>query len=223
MPTAITARRKNFAELVPFFDQISRTEFHQALLQSVIQNMNLKNNSLGLEVGSGTGSLSYRICQNYKIIMHCTDSLQEMLSQGQLSYPHHQIVRSRLDMDTMMPPIRETFDFAVGTLVFHLFIDKIKSLRFLKSILRPAGQVVFLTQSSLLNKELAEKWCKSMKLNELEKEFVHGMTNSGLQNGLLGNEEISSLFETSGFHQVRITPSGFEGSLILIQATRNPS
>ncbi len=223
MATTITPKRKNFKELVPFFDQVSHTNFHKDLMKTVIQNLALKNNMLGLEIGSGTGCLSFQICQSHKIIMHCTDSLQEMLTQGEISYPHHQIVRSRLDMDTMMPPVRENFDFAVGSLVFHLFGNKQKSLKFLHSILRPSAQILFLTQSQLLNREMAEKWVQTMQLSDIEKELVLGMTNSGLQNGLLSNSEISSLFENSGFTQIKITPVGFENSLILIHALRSPA
>lgn len=220
MQAGITQKRKNFAELVPFFDSVSQTNLHKDLMSSLCAILPLKPKTMGLELGAGTGVLSHLICSKHKIIMHCTDGLMEMLKAGESSYPHHQIIRSRLDIDTMMPPVQDNFDFIVGSLVFHLIADPDKLFKNLYGLLKPGGSVSFLTPSLTLNRDTAERWCSHEGFSGIEKEFIYGMTNSGIQGHRFQETQLAEMVRRSGFSEPRFSYTGHENSLMIFSADR---
>lgn len=211
--------KKNFKELTGFFERIGKTHLHQKLMQETVRFLDPQDGEMGLEFGAGPGPLSHLIASEHRVILHTTDALIDMLSVGEKSYPHHQIIRSRMDAQTFFPRPRERFDFITGTFAFHLMDNPALFLKNCLEWLKPHGRIVILTQSEKMDREMAEKWCKAEELSGETKEFMYGMTNSGLNHRLYSEADISALAESLNLKPL-CQRTGFEDSLLLIQLTR---
>ncbi len=202
---------KDFSALVEFFDQLSRTSLHQKLMQEFLQFiLSFRLGSDGIEIGSASGCLAYCLCQkNYDIL--ATDPLESMLQQGHVSYPHPKLSRQKMRAEDL----NRSSDFVYGSLVFHLLPDPAFFLRKIQPLTK---RIFFLTQSLQLDKAKARLWCEQMNLSGIEKEFIHGMTNSGLENQRHDEKSLADLLEPNGFTNLISKRCGFEDSILLFTA-----
>lgn len=157
-------------------------------LTQMAERLGLKQGSVVLDVGTGTGILlSYllnKIGNDGKII--ALDLAEEMLAKAMTKYPDENI--EFLHADIMDIPIyEEMFDSVVCYSSFPHFRDKYKALSEMKRVMKPGSRMFFCHTSS--------------------RDHINGIhaTLPGMENDLLpAPDEMRGLLSDAGFTVVKI-------------------
>jgi ubiquinone/menaquinone biosynthesis C-methylase UbiE len=157
-------------------------------LTGMAERLELTQNSVVLDVGTGTGVflpyLLNNIGENGRIV--ALDLAEEMLAKAIAKYPGENI--KFLHADVMdIPVYEETFDSAVCYSSFPHFQDKCKALTEIKRVMKPGGRVFICHTSSRDH------------INE-----IHS-TIPGMENDLLPDpDEMRDLLSDTGFSVIKV-------------------
>jgi 2-polyprenyl-3-methyl-5-hydroxy-6-metoxy-1,4-benzoquinol methylase len=98
-----------------------------------------------LEIGCGTGELSFFLAERTDHHVLGTDLCAPFIDQARQNYKHQNLEFQVLDFNDPKQLIEQKFDFILGNgILHHLYTDLDNSLRKLKNLLKDNGKIIFI-------------------------------------------------------------------------------
>lgn len=98
-----------------------------------------------LEIGCGTGYLSYYIAKKTGMPVTATDLCEPFIEAARKDYSLPNLSYECLDFNKAAEIIHEKFDYIIGNGILHHLHDGLdKALRNLKKLLNPGGKMIFM-------------------------------------------------------------------------------
>jgi 2-polyprenyl-3-methyl-5-hydroxy-6-metoxy-1,4-benzoquinol methylase len=117
----------------------------------IISQMDLSKSSTVLEIGCGTGQMSYIIASETKFKTVGSDLCAPFIESAKQKYQLLNLSYITLDFNEPKPLEGSRFEYIVGNgILHHLYRDLEETLINLKNLLNPGGKIIFL-EPNLLN------------------------------------------------------------------------
>lgn len=163
--------------------------------QWMIDEMQPKENKKVLEIGCGTGFLSYVIASRSNMQIIGTDLCVPFIESAKQTYNLPNLTYSTLDFNKAAETVTEQYDYIVGNgILHHLYYNLDAALQAFKKILPPSGKIIFMepniynpyVAAIFKNKQL-RKWAK---LEPDEMAFSRSFIEKKLQAANFKNIEV---------------------------------
>ncbi|HWK02896.1 MAG TPA: class I SAM-dependent methyltransferase [Puia sp.] len=205
----------------------------------MIREMDAPLGKKTLEIGCGTGYVSYYIAQKTNMQVIGSDLCKPFIKEAKGKYVLPDLSYEVLDFNEAAGTVHNKFDYIIGNgILHHLYYHLDKALVTLKDLLNPHGKIIFMEPNiynpyvaSIFKNKTLRKWAK---LEPDEMAFSKGFIRRKLEQTGFKNSKISYKdFLLPGIPEFLITPSILAGNIlektplkfisqsILISATNN--
>lgn len=111
---------------------------------ALIERMQIKPNGSILEIGCGTGEVSYMLAQKTGMQVCGTDLCVPFIEHARTSFHHEGLTYDVLNFNNPETFMGKQFDYIVGNgILHHLYYHLDDALVNLKKLLKPEGKIIF--------------------------------------------------------------------------------
>jgi len=111
----------------------------------MIDEMNTVSGKSILEIGCGTGYLSYYIAKRTGMRVAGTDLCKPFIEEAVKNYTLPNLSYYMLDFNLAAENVHEKFDYVIGNgILHHLYYNLANSLLTLKNLINPQGKIIFM-------------------------------------------------------------------------------
>ncbi|RYY56472.1 MAG: class I SAM-dependent methyltransferase [Chitinophagaceae bacterium] len=188
--------------------------------QWMIDLMDRDENKKVLEIGCGTGFVSWYIARQTGMQVTGSDLCVPFIEEARIKYPLSNLVYDTIDFNTEASGINDQYDYIIGNgILHHLYYNLDAVLQSFRKLLRPEGRIIFM-EPNIYNPYVAaifkvapmRKWAK---LEPDEMAFSRSFINAKLKSAGFRNIDTRYKdFLLPGVTSFLIRPSIVVGNLL---------
>jgi len=173
-----------------------------------------------LEIGCGTGYVSYYLAQKTGMQVIGSDLCQPFIEDAKEKYVLPNLSYETLDFNEAAASVHKKFDYIIGNgILHHLYYNLDKVLVTLKELLNPGGKIIFMEPNiynpyvaGIFKNKALRKWAK---LEPDEMAFSKGFIRQKLKAAGFENSKVAYKdFLLPGIPAFLITPSIVAGNIL---------
>ena len=128
------------------FELVKSTEIRmKRRAEWILNEMDATRNKTVLEIGCGTGEISYWIAQKTKLDVLGTDLCVPFIEDARIKYPLDNLRFEVLDFNKPEQVKGRKFDYIIGNgILHHLYYHLPEALATIKTLLNPGGKMIFM-------------------------------------------------------------------------------
>jgi len=162
----------------------------------MIDEMNALPNKKVLEIGCGTGYVSYYIANKTKMQVTGTDLCKPFIEHAKEKYILPNLFYDTLDFNKAAENVTEKFDYIIGNgILHHLYYHLDDALTAFKKILTEEGKIIFMEPNiynpyvaAIFKNKTLRKWAR---LEPDEMAFSRSYISDKLQNAKYSNIQVT--------------------------------
>jgi 2-polyprenyl-3-methyl-5-hydroxy-6-metoxy-1,4-benzoquinol methylase len=158
----------------------------------MIEEMDIESGKSVLEIGCGTGYLSYYIAKKTGMRVAGTDLCRPFIEEATRNYILPNLSYYIVDFNQAAESVHEPFDYVVGNgILHHLYHNLKESLLTLKRLINPGGKIIFMEPniynpyvSAIFKNKALRKWAR-LEPDEMafSKKFIESeLDHAGFEN-----------------------------------------
>jgi len=158
----------------------------------MIEEMDIESGKSVLEIGCGTGYLSYYIAKKTGMRVAGTDLCRPFIEEATRNYILPNLSYYIVDFNQAAESVHEPFDYVVGNgILHHLYYNLKESLLTLKRLINPGGKIIFMEPniynpyvSAIFKNKALRKWAR-LEPDEMafSKKFIESeLDHAGFEN-----------------------------------------
>ena len=186
----------------------------------MIKEMNPVSEKKVLEIGCGTGYVSYYIAKKTGITVIGSDLCEPFIEEARKKYSLSNLTFLILDFNKAAETIHNKFDYIIGNgILHHLYYNLDDVLATLKNLLKPGGKIIFMEPNihnpyvaAIFKNKRFRKWAK---LEPDEMAFSKKFIQKKLQTAAFTNIKVKYKdFLLPGTPRLLVKPSIVTGNIL---------